>query len=71
MTKKSKLKAIIYFLEFLLFVGLFGGVISFINHLLRKNGLASTYTTAILAAILLFVYYKAWRWMCRKLNLFS
>ena len=67
----SKSKAVIYFLEFLLFVGAFGGIIALINMLLRKYGLESPYTKAFLIAVVIFVYYKAWKWMCRKLDIFN
>lgn len=59
------------FIYFLIFIGVFSGIIALINQLLRKNGLDSPYTTIILAAITIFVYYKAWRWICRKLDIFT
>lgn len=70
-SKVTKRKAVVCFIEFLLFVGLFGGVVGFINHLLRKNGLASACTQIFLVAITIFVYYKAWKWMCCSLDIFT
>lgn len=69
--KMSKSRAIVYFLGFLIFVGVFSGIIALIHQLLRKNGVDSPQITAILAAVTIFVYYKSWRWMCRKLDLFA
>lgn len=69
--KMSKSRAIVYFLGFLIFVGVFSGIIAIIHQLLRKNGVDSPHITAILAAVTIFVYYKSWRWMCRKLDLFA
>lgn len=62
-------KTIFTFGLFLIYVAAYGGAVSFINHLLRVNGYGSEYATSILIASAVFVYYKCWRWLCRKLDL--
>lgn len=62
-------KTIITFGLFLIYVAAYGGLISLINHLLRTYGYSSHNTTAVLVASTIFVYYKCWIWLCRKLNL--
>ncbi len=68
---KSKSKALVYFIEFLFFIGAFGGIIALINKLLRQNGFDSPYIEVILLCALLLVYFNAWKWMCRKLDVYS
>ncbi len=63
-----KTRVIKIFCVFLLFVALTGAGISLVNHLLRMHGMDSTATTAILLAILVFCYYKAWKVFCQKLD---
>lgn len=63
-----KTRIIKIFCVFLLFVALAGAGISLVNHQLRVHGMNSTATTALLLAIIVFVYYKAWKVFCRKLD---
>lgn len=62
-------KTIITFGLFLIYVAAYGGLVSLINHVLRTYGYSSHNTTAVLVASTIFVYYKCWIWLCRKLNL--
>jgi len=64
-------KLIKTFCFFLLFVAVFGTLIALANRYLRLNGTASNYTTAILVAVMVWVYYKSWRWLCHKLDIFT
>lgn len=66
---KTTKKAILTFGLFLIYVAAYGGLISLLNHLLRTFGYSSHNTTAVLVASTIFVYYKCWIWLCRKLNL--
>ena len=68
---KSKLAKWKFIIGFLLFIGIFGGIVALVNQVLRNNGLASPYTQILLAAITIYVYYKAWKWTCRKLDRFG
>lgn len=47
----------------------YGAVISLINHLLRVYGYDSKYITMVLVASTIYVYYKLWKWLCRRLDL--
>lgn len=62
---------IISFIGFLIFISVFGGIIALIHRLLRDNSIDSPYTIVILIAITIFIYYKAWKWICRKIDLFA
>ena len=68
---KSKLTKWKFIIGFLIFIGLFSAIIVIVNRILRDNGLASSYTLILLSAITLYVYYRAWKWTCRKLDRFG
>lgn len=68
MNKTAK-KTIITFGLFLLYVAAYGAVVSLFNHLLRAYGYDSKFATSVLIASTIYVYYRCWKWMCRKLNL--
>lgn len=67
--KKSTKNAVLTFVLFLITVAAYGAVIALVNNLLRTYGYESKYTTSILVASTIYVYYKCWKWLCRKLNL--
>ena len=44
---KSKLTKWKFIIRFLIFIGIFGGIVALVNQVLRNNGLASPYTHII------------------------
>ena len=70
-SNKSKLAKWKFIIGFLIFIGLFSAIIVIANRILRDNGLASSYTLILLSAITLYIYYRAWKWTCRKLDRFE
>ena len=66
--RNSIKKTILTFGIFLLCVAAYGGFISLTNHFLRSFGYDSKYTTAVLVASTIYVYYRCWKWLCRKLD---
>lgn len=67
--KTSIKKIVLTFGLFLVCVAAYGAIISLVNHWLRAYGYDSKYITAILIGSTIYVYYKFWKWLCRKLNL--
>ena len=66
--KNRRNKVLLYFVVFVLCTGVYGALIAFANQLLRKNGIDSPYTTTILIASTIYVYYMLWKWLCRKID---
>lgn len=64
MTKKT----ILTFSLFLVFVAVFGALVSLVNKYLRSHDMDSSFTMCLLGAILFVVYYYAWRWISRKID---
>lgn len=56
------------FVLFLVGVGLYGALVAFANGLLRRYGHDSELTYSLLVGSVIYVYYKAWRWLCRWLD---
>lgn len=61
-------KAILYFLVFIGFTGLYGAFIAFVNHMFRYYGVDKAYVMPLLIFSTIYVYLKAWQWLCRKLD---
>lgn len=67
--KLSTKKSIKVFLLFLVAVAVYGGLVALANHWYRSSGHTSRSFTVILIGCTVYVYYRAWRWLCRKLDL--
>lgn len=61
-------KAVYSFLLFLLIVAIFGAVTALCNQWLKESGNSSKFLKLALLALYVLVNYKAWRWLCRKLD---
>lgn len=68
MATKTK-RVVKNFIVFLIGVALFGAIVALTNQWFRSQGYNSTYMTAILIGCTSYVYYKAWLWLCRKLDI--
>lgn len=66
--KANTKKALWAFLLFLLIVAIFGAVVALCNQWLREAGDNGKFWKLMLLALYVFVNYKAWRWLCRKLD---
>lgn len=53
---------------FLLMVALWGAIIALANHALRAYELNPKATSPLLIAGTIYVYYKMWQWLCRRLD---
>ena len=53
---------------FICFTAVYGAVIALVNNLFRTLGVEKTYTLPLLIFSLVYVYWKAWQWLCRKLD---
>ncbi len=61
-------KMIKTFCIFLILVASIGAIIALFNRYLRLHDMTSAYSTMALSGVLIYVYYIAWRWLCRKLD---
>lgn len=61
-------KIIATFLLFIVSASLVGAGIALINHYFRVVGMESKVTTVVLIAIMVVIYYKLWKWLCRKID---
>lgn len=68
MTTKTK-RTVKNFIVLLIGVALFGAIVALTNQWFRSQGYNSTYMTAILTGCTSYGYYRAWLWLCRKLDL--
>lgn len=69
MAISKKGKALLNFVIFICFTAVYGAIIALINNALRANGIDKSYTTPLLIASTIYVYWKAWQWLCRKLEM--
>lgn len=67
MKAKTK-KALSEFMLYLIMVVFYGVLIALCNHWFRINGLPVKGLTALLIASTVYVYYRLWRRLCRRLN---
>lgn len=68
MTPKVK-KSIKIFMSLLIGVSIFGALVALANQWFRSQGYNSKYMTTILIGCTCYVYYRAWLWLCRKLDI--
>lgn len=61
-------KVIISSLVFLIIVAFFGATVVLSNNCLRALDVTSPFIKIAVGGTLLWVYYTAWRWICRKLD---
>lgn len=66
--KANSKKAIYAFLLFILIVSVFSAVVALCSQWLREAGESGKFYKIMLLALYVFVNYKAWRWLCRKLD---
>ena len=66
MDKKKKIFLIMGL--YMLTVAAYGAFIAIASKLLRDNGLDSNYTRVILIASTVYVYYRLWKLLCRRLD---
>lgn len=71
MTLTKKGKAILNFLVFICFTAVYGAVIALINNLFRTYGIEKAYIMPLLIFSTIYVYWKTWKWLCRKLDIIS
>lgn len=65
-------KCIKVFLLFLIAVAVYGGIVASVNHWYRSVAEhPSKSFTVILIGCTVYVYYRAWLWLCRKLDLLN
>ena len=69
MALSKKGKALLNFLVFIGFTAVYGAVIALVNNRLRAYGIDKAYVMPLLIASTIYVYWKAWQWLCRKLDL--
>lgn len=68
MTPKVK-KAIKIFIAFLMGIAVFGAFVALANQWPRSQEYNSKYMTTILIGCTCYVYYRAWLWLCKKIDL--
>lgn len=69
MAISKKGKVLINFIIFICFTALYGAIVALINNLLRTHGVEKAYIMPLLIASTVYVYWKAWQWLCRKLDI--
>lgn len=69
MAISKKGKALLNFLIFICFTAVYGAIIALINNAFRRNGIDNSYIMPLLIASTIYVYWKAWQWLCRKLDI--
>lgn len=67
MKYKTK-KVLSEFMLYLAMIAFYGALIAMCNHWFRINGLPVKVFTPLLIASAVYVYYKLWRRLCRRLN---
>lgn len=68
MAISKKGEALLSFIIFICFTAVYGAIIALINNLFRANGIDKAYTLPLLIFSTVYVYWKAWKWLCRKLD---
>lgn len=63
------IKSIKIFIAFLIGVAIFGALVALANQWFRSQGYNSKYMTTILIGCTCYVYYRAWLWLCLKLDI--
>lgn len=66
--KPETKSAIIEFTISLVIIGLYDGLIALCNHWLRLNGWNTKVFLPLLLMSVIYVNYKLWRRLCRRLN---
>ncbi len=69
MAISKKGKALLNFIIFICFTAVYGAIIALINNWFRTHGIEKAYITPLLIFSTVFVYLKAWQWLCRKLDI--
>lgn len=64
-------KSILYLIIFVCFTALYGAIVAIINNLLRTHGIEKGYSIPLLIFSTVYVYWKAWQLLCRKLDKIS
>lgn len=67
MKTKAK-KALFEFMLYLIMITFYGTLIALCNHWFRINELPVKVLTPLLIASTVYVYYRLWRRLCRRLN---
>ncbi len=68
MALSKKGKALLNIVIFICFTSLYGAIIALINNLFRTNGIDKAYIMPLLIFSMVYVYWKAWQWLCQKLD---
>lgn len=68
MALSKKGRSFLYFIIFICFTAIYGAIIALINNLFRTNGIDKAYIMPLLIASTIYVYWKAWQCLCRKLD---
>ncbi|WP_290460557.1 hypothetical protein [Bacteroides caecimuris] len=71
MMKSKKGKAVLNLIIFSCFTVVYGAIVALINNLFRINGIDKAYIMPLLIASTIYVYWKSWQWLCRKLDLIA
>lgn len=61
-------KALLNLVIFIGFTAVYGAIIALINNMFRSYGIEKAYILPLLISSTIYVYYKAWKWLCRKLD---
>lgn len=66
---KTKTKKVLsLFMLYLIMIAFYGALIAVLNHWFRIKGLPVKVLTPLIIASAVYVYYKLWRRLCRRLN---
>ncbi len=52
-------------------MAIYGAIIALINNLFRNYGIEQAYVRPLLIFSTIYVYWKAWQWLCRKLDIIA
>lgn len=71
MALSKKGKALLNLVVFICFTAVYGAAIALLNKLFRTYGFEKAYVMPLLIASTIYVYWKAWQWLCLKLDIIS
>lgn len=68
MALSKKSKAFLNLMIFICFTAVYGAIIALINSFFRSHGIEKAHIMPLIIFSTVYVYWKAWQWLCRKLD---
>lgn len=68
MALSKKGRGFLYLIIYICFTVAYGAIIALINNLFRTNGIDKAYIMPLLIVLTIYVYWKAWKYLCSKFD---